>query len=224
MSLNHMESLLLKSCLPIIAHMEDMHFACLPASVLHHPLLPAFAHVTCQPFCSMVSMTSNMHVWEGTTDCCCLTTTESKVPQRLSPKLSSMSLLGIQACFALQVEKELAEERVAAEAEAKRAQEAIQAKQRELQQIEQQRQHEVHNTQQPPLLPFRSSLFPPPSPLSSPWYHPSITSMITTGDSGGCMTGSVSGRSILLLVLVAIACVVIFSVGRVLCKSCSYLH
>jgi len=44
-----------------------------------------------------------------------------------------------------QVEKELAEERVAAEAEAKRAQEAIQAKQQELQQIEQQRQHEVHN-------------------------------------------------------------------------------
>ena len=41
------------------------------------------------------------------------------------------------------MEQELAEERVAAEAEAKRAQEAIQAKQQELQQIEQQRQHEV---------------------------------------------------------------------------------
>ena len=41
------------------------------------------------------------------------------------------------------MEKELAEERVAAEAEAKRAQEAIQAKQQELQQIEQQREHEV---------------------------------------------------------------------------------
>ena len=44
-----------------------------------------------------------------------------------------------------QVEQELAAERVAAEAEAKRAQEAIQAKQQELQQIEQQRQHEVNN-------------------------------------------------------------------------------
>ena len=41
------------------------------------------------------------------------------------------------------MEQELAEERVAAEAEARRAQEAIQAKQQELQQIEQQRQHEV---------------------------------------------------------------------------------
>lgn len=71
----------------------------------------------------------------------------------------------IQACVALQVEKELAEERVAAEAETKRAQEAIQAKQRELQQIEQQRQHEVHNTQQPSLLPSGSSL---PSPRPSP--------------------------------------------------------
>ena len=45
--------------------------------------------------------------------------------------------------FAVQVEKELAEERVAAEAEAKRAQAAIQAKQQELHQIEQQRQREV---------------------------------------------------------------------------------
>lgn len=45
----------------------------------------------------------------------------------------------------LQVEQELAAERVAAEAEAKRAQEAIQAKQQELQQIEQQRQHEANH-------------------------------------------------------------------------------
>lgn len=45
----------------------------------------------------------------------------------------------------MQVEQELAAERVAAEAEAKRAQEAIQAKQQELQQIEQQRQHEANN-------------------------------------------------------------------------------
>ena len=112
-------------------------------------------------------MTSITDVWEGTTDCCCLTVTESNVSQRLSPKLSSLSLLGIQPCFALQVEKELAEERVAAEAEAKRAQEAIQAKQRELQQIEQQRQHEVHNTQQPPCF-LRGLLCPPLSPRLSP--------------------------------------------------------
>lgn len=44
----------------------------------------------------------------------------------------------------LQVEQELAAERVAAEVEAKRAQEAIQAKQQELQQIEQQRRHEAN--------------------------------------------------------------------------------
>jgi len=76
----------------------------------------------------------------------------------------------IQACVGLQVEKELAEERVAAEGETKRAQEAIQAKQRELQQIEQQRQHEVHNTQQPP---SGSSLFPPsPPPLPHPLPSP----------------------------------------------------
>ena len=126
------------------------------------------------------------------------------------PFNTGMFCPSIQACFALQVEKELAEERVAAEAEAKRAQEAIQAKQRELQQIEQQREHEVHNTQQPPLLPSGSSSPALPSPV-----HGTITSMVTTADNGRCMTGSVSGCSMLLLTL---------SGGRVLCKFCSYLH
>ncbi len=37
--------------------------------------------------------------------------------------------------------------------------------------------------------------------------------MITTADNGRCKTGSVSGCSILLLVLVAIACVVILTGG-----------
>ncbi len=59
------KSLLLNICLPIAAHMEELHAACLQASFLRHPLLPPFAHVTCQGFCSMVSMISDMHVWQG---------------------------------------------------------------------------------------------------------------------------------------------------------------